>query len=108
MGGSVEWAEPSRPSSSPARYSKRIPRGKLPFPVAPTYAPARYAGGAGGVVVGAGMDLADLRRGERIGIAVTEMIVVRANDDVFVGFARKIGKDVAYGGTDGIDVHVES
>src|ERR1700733_717927 len=54
------------------------------------------------------MDLADLRRGKRIGIAVTEVIVVRANNDVFGGFAWKIGEDVAYGGADGIDVHVES
>ncbi len=54
------------------------------------------------------MNLPDLRRRERIGIAVTQMIVVRADDDVFVGLAGKIGEDVAYGGVERIDMHVDA
>ena len=57
-----------------------------------------HARGAGSVVVGAGMNLADLRRRKRIDIAVTEMIVVRADDDVLVGLAGKIGQHIVHGG----------
>ena len=67
-----------------------------------------HAGGAGGIVVGAGMNLPDLRGRERIGIAVAEMIVVRADDDVFVGFAGEIGEDIVDGGVERIDVHVDA
>src|SRR5580692_1356218 len=66
------------------------------------------AGGAGGVVVGAGMDLADLRRSERIEIAATEVIVVSAEDEVFVGFAGEIGKDVVDGGASGLNADGKS
>ena len=65
------------------------------------------ASGAGSVVVGAGMNLADLRRRERIEIAVTEMIVVRAENDVFVGFAGEVGEDVVDGGASGFDADGE-
>ena len=46
------------------------------------------ARGSRRVVVGAGMDGPDLRGCERILIAQAEMIVMRADDNVFVGFAR--------------------
>ena len=63
--------------------------------------------GAGSVVVGTGMDLADLRRSERIEIAAPEVIVVRAENDVFVGFAGEIGEDVVDGGASGLDADGE-
>ena len=52
---------------------------------------------AGSVVVRAGVNLADLRRRKRIMIAVTEMIVVRSQNDVFAGLAREIGQDIVHG-----------
>ena len=53
------------------------------------------------------MNLADLRRRERIVIAVAEMIVVRAENDVFVGFAGQIREHVVHRGARGFDVHVD-
>ena len=67
----------------------------------------QQARGARSVIVGAGMNLADLRRRERIVVAVTEMIVVRAEDDVFVGFAGEIGEHVVDGVARRFDVHVD-
>ena len=62
------------------------------------------AGRAGGVVVGAGMNLPDLRRRERIGITIAQMIIVRADDDVFVRLAGHIGEHVIHGGMDRVDM----
>ena len=60
-----------------------------------------------GVVVGARMHLADLRRRQRVLVAVAEMVVVRADDDVFVGLARQIAEDVVNRGLLALDIHVE-
>ena len=43
------------------------------------------------------MNLSDLRRRERIDVSVAQMIVVRADDDVLVGFAGKIGEHIVHG-----------
>src|SRR3989442_6495493 len=45
-------------------------------------------GSAGGAVVGAGVDLANLRGSEGIVLAQAEVVVVRADDDSFVGELR--------------------
>ena len=66
-----------------------------------------HAGGAGGVVVRARMNLADLRRRERIHVAVAQMIVVRADDDVFVGLPRKVGEHIIHRGACALDVDAE-
>ena len=63
-----------------------------------------YARGSRGVVVGAGMDGPDLRRRERILIPQAQMVVMRADDDVFVGFAGEVGGDVVRGFGFGADV----
>src|SRR5580704_96740 len=65
------------------------------------------AGSAGSVVVGTGMDLADLRRSERIEIAAPEVVVVSAEDNVFIGFAGEIGEDVVDGSAGGLDADGE-
>ena len=56
-----------------------------------------HARRAGSVVVRAGMDVPDLRRRERVLIAQTQMIVMRADDHVLVGVARKVGGHVVHG-----------
>ena len=59
--------------------------------------PARqfdHAGGAGSVIVGAGMHRADLRGRERMLVAQAQMIVVRADDHVLGGLARQVGRDI--------------
>ena len=64
---------------------------RLPGEVAGEF---EHAGGAGGVVVGAVMDLALFRRGHGELLAEAEVIVVGADDDVFVGLAGEIADDV--------------
>src|SRR5689334_18794545 len=54
------------------------------------------------------MNLANLRRSQRIEIAAAEMIVVRADDYVFVGLSRKPSEHVVYGRVRGFDVDVKS
>ena len=66
-----------------------------------------HAGGAGGVIVGAGMDLADLRWGQRIEIAPAQVIIVRAHNHVLIGFTGEVGKHVVDGGLRGFNVHFQ-
>ena len=54
----------------------------------------QHARGAGSVVVGAGMNLTDLRWRQRIGVAAAQVIVVRADDDVLVGLAGQIRQHI--------------
>src|ERR1700686_3547934 len=65
------------------------------------------AGSAAGVIVGARMDLADLRGGEGIEVAAAEMIIMRADDDVFVGLARQPCEHIVDRGARGFDVDVK-
>ena len=65
------------------------------------------AGSAAGVIIGARMDLADLRWGKRIEVAAAEVIVVCADDDVFVGLSRQPRENVVDGGASGLDVDVK-
>ncbi len=53
------------------------------------------------------MNLSNLRRSQRIVVATTEMIVVRANDDVLIGLARQVSEDVVHGGPRRFDVDVD-
>ena len=107
VGSFTHSAEPSRPSSSPAKSAKRMPRWSWPFARSQQAREFENARGAGSVVVRAGMNLADLRRRERIDVAVTEMIVVRADDDVLIGLAGKIGEHVVHGGARLLDIDAE-
>ncbi len=66
----------------------------------------QHSSGAGSVVVGAGMDLADLRGRQRVGITAAQVIVMRADDDVLVGLARKIGQHVVHPRVRRLDVHL--
>ena len=62
--------------------------------------PARQfddAGGAGGIVVGAGMHGAGQRGRQGELSAQTQVIVMRADDDVFVGLAGQVSDDVVDG-----------
>ena len=75
--------------------------------------PARQfddARGAGGVVVGAGMDGSGQRRRHGELPAQAEMIVMRADDDVFAGFAGQVGAYVVdrFHFPRDIDVQVEA
>ena len=56
------------------------------------------------VVVGAGMDGSDLRGRERVLVAQAQMVVMRADDYVFVGLAGEVGGDVVRGFGFGADV----
>ena len=53
------------------------------------------------------MDLADLRGGEGIEVAAAEMIIMRADDDVFVGLARQPCEHIVDRGARGFDVDVK-
>ena len=54
------------------------------------------------------MYLPDLRRSERIDIAVAQMVIVRAHDDVFIGFAGQISQYVVYRGVEHLDLDVDA
>ena len=57
--------------------------------------PARqfdHAGRAGGVVVGAGVNRAGQAGRQRVLFAESQMIVMRADDDVFVGLAGQVAR----------------
>jgi len=95
-------AEPRRPSSSPAKFANRMPRGAGPWrgKKAGEFENAR---GAGGVVSAPGWigrsakePLNELRRGQ--------MVVVGAKDDI-IGLAGEIGEDVFGRGVNSFDVH---
>jgi len=68
----------------------------------------KQARGTGGVVVGSGMELADQRWGERSVIAASQVVVVRAQDDVLVGLAGQIGEHVADHGMFLLDSGIKS
>ncbi len=53
-----------------------------------------YRGRARRIVVGAREELTDLGRRERAVVAATEVVVVRAEDDVFVGLAGQVREHV--------------
>ena len=92
-GWSAYQAEPSRPSSSPAKVKKQD--AALLFRLRGE--PARqfdHPGGARGVIVGAGMHRAGHRRRQRELLAQAEVVVVRADDHVLVGLARQISGHV--------------
>ena len=91
----------------PRKIRKENAALELPFSRSEQPREFQHAGGAGSVVVGAGMNLSDLRRRKRIDISVAQMIVVRADDDVLVGFPGKIGEHIIHRGARVLDVHVE-
>ena len=53
------------------------------------------------------MDLPNLRRRQRIGIAASKVIEMRANDDVFACLARKIRENVIDLRVRGFDIHLQ-
>jgi hypothetical protein len=53
------------------------------------------------------MNLPDLRRRQRIVMPITQMIVVRPDDHVFIRLARQIRQHVVHGRALGFDMHVE-
>ncbi len=67
----------------------------------------QHTRGARGIVIRAGMNLADLRRRKRIHIAITQMIVMRADDDVLVGFSREIREHIVHRGPRTLHIHLE-
>ena len=78
---------------------------ELPFAWGQNSGKFQDASGARSVVVGAWVNLADLRRSEGIEGAAAEMVVMGADNDVFVGFTGKISEDVVDGGMSGFDIH---
>ncbi len=63
--------------------------------------------GAGGVVVGARVHLADLRRRQRTLVAEAQVVVVSSEDHVFLRLARQIAGEVVHRGMIALDVHLE-
>src|SRR6202040_3586396 len=59
------------------------------------------------IVVGAGMDLTNLRWCQRIEVAATEVIVMSTDHDVFVGLPGQPGKNVVDRGARGFDVDMQ-
>ena len=64
------------------------------------------AGGAAGVIVGAGVYGAGLAGRERVLSAQPQVIVVRADDDVFIGLAGQEGSHVVHGLDGALDVEI--
>src|SRR5437763_4371846 len=64
----------------------------------------QHACSTGGVVVGARMDLSDLIWSKGGRIATAEVIVVSADNDIFIGLAGKVGKNIVDGGAKEFDV----
>src|SRR5690349_20239541 len=53
------------------------------------------------------MDLANLRRRKRIKIAPPQMIIVRAEHDILIGFTGEIGEHVVDGGACGFNIDLQ-
>ena len=80
---------------------------KLPLHRSEESRQLQNTGGAGGVVVRARMNLANLRRGERIDVSISQVIVMSADDDVLVGLAREVREHIVYRGPRALDIDVQ-
>ena len=104
VGSFTHSAEPSRPSSSPANEANKMPRGSCPLSGANNRASSSTPAVPDALSSAPGMNLADLRRRERIVVPIAKMIVVRAEDHVFVGLAGQIRQHIVHGAARRFDV----
>ncbi len=91
----------------PRKIRKENAALELAFPRSQDTREFQNARGAGGVVVGAGMNFSDLRRRERIDVSVAEVIVVSADDDVLIGLSGKVGQHVVHDRARLLDIDTE-
>ena len=96
VGSFTHSAEPRQSEFFACKRGKQNTAGELALERREQARELQEARRAGSVVVRAGVNLADLGWRKRVMIAVTEMIVVRSQNDVFVGLAGKIGEDIVH------------
>ena len=107
VGSFTHSAEPSSPSSSPENDANRIPRSSCPFIGANRRASSSTPAVPEALSSAPGWIWPICEGASELESPVAQVIVVRADDDVFVGLAGKIREHVVHPGVGRLDVNLQ-